>query len=122
MPIRIFANNQTSLVNPPIFDASQVDASQLSPGFNAIINPNQAFDAVQLPLALAGTVVWGMLVGGPQEFLGVYAKNGTSDKINGASNDVMFVFPNIPQTVSQNFICVCEENGAWCCNFSVAFP
>ena len=119
MSFRIFANSQTSLVFPGDNDSSQANAGQLNAGFNVIVPPQNALDAVQLPLAISGTVVWGMVIGGPGEFLGIYAKNGTTDTINGYDNDVIFSFPNFPVSTSQNLICVCGEDGSWFCNIGV---
>lgn len=120
--LRIFSNGQVSLVFPTTSDTSQADAGQMQPGFNSIVNPNNPFDAIQLPDAISGTVVWGMIIEGIQEYLTIYAKNGTNDQINGLSNDTPCGFPNIAQSSSQNFICVCAEDGVWACNFSIVIP
>lgn len=63
-------------------------------------------DSVQMPRAVAGTIV--MVSNAGAETAAIYAKNGTADQINGAANNVAFALATATSAV---FFCALD--GQW---------
>ena len=96
----------------PHAGGGQALATPLIVGLNPIAPAVTASDSVQLPAALAGSVVIGIPVFSAN-LVGVFAKNGSTDTINGSPGTDQFDI--IPAT--GNFpIFVCPTDGAWFTN------
>lgn len=96
----------------PHAGGGQASATQLSYGYNGIDNSGTSDgDSMQMPSAVAGSVVQLFIQDNstPSRVLNLYAKNGTSDTINGHSNATVFDVVGT-QTAP---ILVCKVNGAW---------
>src|SRR3954471_2833955 len=96
--LRTFPNAQFTTGIQPAGGGPQADATPLQPGFNSMLNAINLGDAVQLPDAIAGTVVIGFVELVLDNFILVYAKDGTSDSINQAPNEATFFFPPAPNS------------------------
>jgi hypothetical protein len=115
MNLKVMQNNALTFSVIPLFGGGQAGAGQLNPGVNSIQDVDSPFDSVQLPNAVAGTVVIGTVQFFQSSFMGVFAKEGTDDSINGEPNNQMFVFPTVGIPF-WTLMCVCGEDGLWSCN------
>lgn len=120
--LRTYSNNSVTTGIFPLEGGGQTGASQLNPGYNAILDSVSPNDSVQLPFAIAGTVVVGFIQNWNSNALAVFAKEGTSDVINPffgpVDNTWQFTFPANGFTgFNQIMVCTCAENGVWICNF-----
>lgn len=104
----------------PHAGGGQADATQLSYGYNVLSPPAGGLDSVQLPAALAGSIVQAFVAGAwiPDNLMTVYAKFGTADTINGFSNtaDMLFVparHSNDADSTGQVMLFVCKTDGEW---------
>lgn len=88
----------------------QAAATQLDYGFSSVLDSGSSSDGVQLPPALAGTLVYLFPYGNHNTQVLVWAKNGTSDSINGQSNNTAFDALTVnyrPTTF------ICAVDGQW---------
>jgi hypothetical protein len=83
----------------------QANATQLSNGWTPTTSGGGG-DSFQLPSATAGAQMVMYSVGGVNPFI-FFAKNGTSDTINGQSNATAF------DSAADMTICTCAADGAW---------
>lgn len=124
--MKLYSNNSITTNLTPLAGGSQSGAAQLNPGYNAINDAVNIYDSVQLPSAVAGSIVIGFVVGIQTNSIAVYAKNGTSDTINSelyeTNNSVPYLFP-IPPSVGNNqiFVAECVIDGVWRSNLVAGF-
>jgi hypothetical protein len=119
--LRLNENNTISYGIEPHVGGGQEFASQLYAGFNVLENPANYFDSVQLPEAVVGRVVIVFVNGQQTVPFSLFAKFGTSDVINQAtepsvSNGWAFYFPYSGLNYNQILICTCSIDGRWICN------
>jgi hypothetical protein len=101
----------------------QSSAVQLATGLTPLLVPASSSDSVQLPAATAGAyciLLPEELASGASFYTSVFAKNGSSDTINGINDDFL-VYHNF--VVSGSGACVpgicwfyCAANGNWITN------
>lgn len=102
----------------PHAGGGQADATQLSVGWNVFSNPATNLDSVALPDAVAPAKVFLMCAdsGGWTNVLGIYAKDGSTDTINGQATATLFdalsASPYSPLMVTA----ICAVDGAWLMN------
>lgn len=118
--IRIAQNN---MVSPdfiqPLFGGGQNGAPVLRYGYNYIIPPASAYDSIQLPEAIAGSVITAFVIGSQDNLLTIYPLEGSGNTINLTGTDsTAFDFPNFfyafPDIATgQSIICVCPFDGNW---------
>lgn len=120
-----FTGAQINRVNAsvtPFAGGGQASATQLNYGTTPITAPASAGDSLQLPPAVAGSKAEIFIIGASSTGMNVFAKNGTSDTLNGQSNSTAFacVASNSVsgQTYTTPFLFVCVTNGAWLTNAS----
>lgn len=94
------------------------EATQLNYGYNGIVNTFEDSDSVQLPQAIAGSVVWIFIQNYVETtVLAVFSKVGTSDTINGLSDSQFNLFSNVAETsTSIAAVAVCSVDGEWWSN------
>lgn len=113
-------NGASSAPNPAVTAHSggtRAAATQLLAGLTPVNPSGAGGDSLQLPAAIAGTVVTLLPVKTGANSTMIYAKNGTTDTINGHSSatgfDIIFSAATPPVVT---FACV--VNGAWLANVS----
>jgi hypothetical protein len=111
--LRVYPNSSVNGVITPNPGGGQSSAVPLSPGINVMTDAASNGDSVQLPNALSGTVVIGIVNQIQGHTIAVFAKNDTSDSINGQDNSVEFDFPNGFLGQGQVLMAVCLIDGAW---------
>lgn len=104
----------------PTSGGSQSDGAQLSSGLTPIVPPANDGDSLQLPVATAGSIAMLFCIGSQAHTPIVYAKDGTSDTINGASHSAGFDLYSVTGGAGPNqsmiYVFSCSTNGAWLTN------
>lgn len=100
----------------PLSGGGQAGATQLGYWYNELVTSHDPGDSVQLPAAAAGSVVMVFVEGPMATFIAVFAKEGTTDTINGFANATQFDFVGTNANTGRVAIFVCKTNGAWFAN------
>ena len=111
--LRVYPNSSVHGPITPNSGGGQSGATPLAPGINVINDPSVDFDSVQLPAALSGTVVIGIVNDIQSHTLAVFAKYGNGDSINDQGNSIEFDFPNGMIGQGQLLVAVCLADGLW---------
>lgn len=85
----------------------QANATQLLNGLNRVTVVATNDDSVQLPAAVAGTVV-GLKNADAAQSIKVFGKNGRSDTINGTAGAT-----GVDQAAGASALYICFVDGAW---------
>lgn len=94
---------------------TQAGATQLGYGYNFIDVNDVNYASFQLPAAVAGAVVNVTFTGIGSGYVAIFAKEGTSDSINGQGNGAQF---DLSKAHTQGYVgtlatFVCKVDGAW---------
>ena len=111
--LRVYPNSAVNGPVTPHGGGGQASATPLAPGINVIGDPSGNGDSVQLPDAISGTVVIGIVNEIQTHVIAVFAKYGTSDSINSQGNSIEFDFPNGMLGQGQLLVAVCLADGQW---------
>lgn len=99
----------------PTAGGNQSTAAQLNYGLTAVIPPENNYDTVQLPAAVAGSycklIAVGTNGGGTGNAIAVWAKYGTDDSINGVANASDYVDFGASYPHEGDFFCF--DDGLW---------
>lgn len=115
-----------ALVTPHV-GGGQAGATQLGYGFTPVAPPASSGDSIALPAAVAGSIVVLFSYGdagltGNTNNIAVFAKNGTTDKINGSgSSAAQYDWePYAPAVYRQNqgAVAICVVDGVWITNLN----
>ena len=111
--LRVYPNNSVHGPITPHAGGGQSSATPLAPGINVISDASSNGDSVQLPDAISGTVVIGIVNELQTHTIAVFAKNGNGDSINMEGNSIEFDFPNGMLGQGQLLVAVCIADGLW---------
>lgn len=121
--MKIYANNGQMPINQtPKSGGGFFNAPVLNYGFNSLFPMQNEFDSIQLPPAIAGSVVIAFFLDGiftPNNVVAIFPNQNTSgDVINGGGNQQSEW--DFPTTIMDEFpesqpllVCVCYFDGTW---------
>jgi hypothetical protein len=116
-PVQVAAGFTINRSVTPFAGGGQSDAVPLSPGITAVLAPASDGDSLQLPPAMAPSVV--ILIPAPTGTSGyshvaaVYVLNGSSDTMNGISDHVDLGAATSDENPNPAVWFVCSVDGNW---------
>jgi hypothetical protein len=106
----------------PLIGGGQVGAPVLNYGFNSLDAPDSNYDSIQLPEAIAGSIIIAYVIGSQNNILTVYPLLGSGNTINLTGTDATaFDFPNFDYSFpfiwsGQPLVFMCSFDGNWFIN------